>query len=127
MAAVSVDGRAPCMTASSLKQKFAQVETFSPPGLTTGLDSTQSHHAAKSLLVEPAFGALRPIAAAENGYLSFHLGTRQCHIGRRGRQVALIFRNFIFHDQMTAECIPSQLRDHTMILMQIGAMMAENE
>src|SRR4029078_6753180 len=45
----------------------------------------------------------------------------------RNAEVPIIFRDFILQDQMTAECVPCEIREHTMILMTVISIMSKNE
>ena len=45
----------------------------------------------------------------------------------RYAKIAVIFRNFIFQDEVVSKGIPGQLTDQTMILMQIMPVMGEDD
>ena len=45
----------------------------------------------------------------------------------RYAKIAVIFRNFIFQDEMVSKGIPGQLTNQTMILMQIMPVMGEDD
>ena len=45
----------------------------------------------------------------------------------RYAKIAVIFRNFIFQDEVISKGIPGQLTDQTMVLMQIMPVMGEDD
>ena len=70
---------------------------------------------------------LRPITVPQDRNFSLHLRLVSRHICGGSGQPALIFWNLVFQYQVIAECIPGQLGDQPVILMQVGAVMAEDQ
>src|SRR5271163_1502162 len=103
------------------------MKALGPAGLRTRFNATQSHQASKCVGREPTFAALRPIAVEQYANLAFDMGGLQLNVGRRGRQIALVFGHFVFKDQVAAIRVPGQLGNESMILVSIIAPMGEDQ
>src|SRR5262249_35231802 len=91
------------------------------------LDASKSEQRKESIFPKPGFVALR-LETAED---IFRFSTANRFVQRnkqvRRPQVAVVFRNFVFQNQMRSKSIPGQFRDQAMILVQVVSVMSEDQ
>ena len=83
------------------------------------LQAAHTHEAEERLVGEPVLVALGGEVLVEQGDLALGLRIAQRHIQVGCAQVAVVFWNLVFQDQVIAKGVPGQLAREAMILMQI--------
>src|SRR5690606_19829184 len=110
---------------SKLNNNLSTIKTLCVSGCR--LHSTQPKYRHKSLLIEPMLGTLRIIAIHELAHLTFHVPLIENNKERRTTCIAIVLRNLIFQDQMVSKCIPCELREQAMVLVQVMLIVREDE
>ena len=109
------------------ENQLPTVKSFGKPRWGSGFNSTQPQQAVEKVLGKPLFASLR----AEVAHQKFHLPATNRATQRdkevRGAQVGIVFRDFVFQDQVVPKGVPSQLIDHSVILMRVGPGMREDQ
>lgn len=95
------------------------MKSFGKPRWGGGFDATQPQQAVEKILGEPLFASLR----AEVAHQVFHLLATNRLTQRdeevRRAQVCIVFRDFIFQDQVVPKSVPGQIAHHAVVLVQI--------
>lgn len=109
-----------------LERQFTAIESFGILFRNVRFDSAQAQQRAEGLFLKPVLAFLRLEAAQDEVNLLTAERFREANkeIGRT--QVAIVFRNLVFQNQMVPETVPGQLADQAMILVQVAATMREN-
>src|SRR5216683_3207208 len=103
------------------------METLRKSSGTIGLDATQSRQREKSVRGKPLFGSLRRKRIENIFYFPLARGAVQPKKNVWYSQVTIVLRDLVFQDQVIAKCVPGQFTDHPVILMQIVAIVGQNQ
>src|SRR5437879_7614243 len=103
------------------------METLRKSTRTTGLDAAQSRQRKKSVRSEPLLGSLRRKRIENVFYFALACSTVQPKINVWCSQITIILWDLVFQDQVIAKRVPSQFTNHAVILMQIMAVMRQNQ
>lgn len=95
-------------------------------GMAIAFHATQPRQRHKGIRGEPVLVTLTGKAVEQNLSLVFMICGGRLSVKVRGAQVAVIFWNFVFQNEMVAEGIPGQIADGPMILVPIFASMGEH-
>jgi hypothetical protein len=88
--------------------------------------SAHAHQPKKSLRIEPALASLRLKGFHKETDFVFVDVFFEGHEEIWLAQIAIVFRDFIFQDQVVAERVPRQFRNESMILVRVVAVVSEN-
>src|SRR6187399_1052963 len=91
------------------------------------LHASHCHEPLESLRTEPATRCLRGEVLRQELDLACDLHTSQRNEGIRLAQIPFVFGNFVLEDAVVPKRIPRQLRHHTVVLMLVVTMVAENQ
>jgi hypothetical protein len=117
----------PATSLLRLQHHFPTVKCLGVSARCVTLHSAQAHQGTKGFLSKPSLGLLRLERVHDVANLLFEELGLERHEDIRLAQITVIFRDFIFEDQVVTKGVPSQFRDQAVILMRVFTVVSENE
>src|SRR5438105_9494446 len=111
----------------SSQHELAAVERLRESGGRCRLDPAQAQHRAEGVLAEPALVALGPEDRHEMGDLLPASLLVERHVRVRPAEVAVELGDLVLEDQVVAKAVVGEVRDQSVILVSILAMVREHE
>lgn len=109
-----------------LQHQLSAVEGFCIAARSIALHPPKPHQGTECLVLEPPLAPLRLERLHDVTDLPLANLLRQRNEDAWSSQIAVIFRNLVFQNQMIPKGIPGQFRDEPVILMGVVAVMSKN-
>src|SRR5215467_5757917 len=106
---------------------LAAVEALGVAARRVGLHPAQTHHGHERLPPEPVLVVLAGEALEDVGHLRLVMGRLERDEQIRRAEVAVVLRDLLFQDEMTAEGVPGELADQPVVLVEVAPGVREHE
>lgn len=119
-----------CLYARSLslpKNNLPAIKRFGIFVRRVGFDSPKPKERIEGIFRKPLFASLCRKPFHEALHFLFTLGLRQWHKDVGLAKITVILRYFVLEYLVTAEGVPRQLADHTMVLVQVMSIVGEDQ
>src|SRR5438874_8282542 len=108
------------------KERFSTAKGLGVTARLGRLGAPQPHQTVKQFLREPPFVLLRGKVPHQALYFLACVGFAQRHEEIRRAQISVVFRDFVFEDEVIAKSVPRQLAYQTVVLVKIMPAMRKD-
>src|SRR5690349_22416320 len=106
---------------------FSTMECLGEARRGVALDAAEPQQRAERVFGEPALRALRPVGGQQEAGLAPCLRGSHGRVNIRLAQAAVVLRNLVFENRMVAKRVPGQLARDAMVLVQVAALVREDQ